>query len=134
MEDEYFIMHQLGHFADANCLCIPTQIYRQATSAFGSTETGDSAPSSFQNAVISYLSEDITAVGEIFPEDQSIWSVLLMIFSSPNPLRYGKRCVPYSCRVFIKKSDWGYEKIFFYGLHFKSCITILGHTSPVGRG
>ena len=82
-------------------IVFPTQVDRQVTPALNSTEADDSAPSSGQNTIISYLSEDIMSVRQVFQENQSTWSVLLMLFSSSNPLRYGKRYVPY-CRVFSK--------------------------------
>ncbi|XP_015777661.1 PREDICTED: uncharacterized protein LOC107355591 [Acropora digitifera] len=59
-------------------------IDRQAPRALKSAETDDSALSSTQNTIISYLSEDIKSVREVFPEDQSMhmWSELLFVTSA----------------------------------------------------
>ena len=104
VEDERFVFC-VNSATSLMLIVFPTQIDRQATRALNSTETDDSALSSTQNTIISYLSEDIKSVREVFPEDQSMhmamWSVLLTFFSPSSPLRYGKRCVS-CCQVFSK--------------------------------
>ncbi|XP_029202600.2 uncharacterized protein [Acropora muricata] len=59
-------------------------IDRQAPRALKSAETDDSVLSSTQNTIISYLSEDIKSVREVFPEDQSMhmWSELQFVTSA----------------------------------------------------
>lgn len=88
MEDERFVFC-VNSATSLMLIVFPTQIDRQAPRALKSAETDDSALSSTQNTIISYLSEDIKSVREVFPEDQSMhmWSVLLTFFSPSSPLR-----------------------------------------------
>ena len=124
-----YLLHQLCAFAYVHCFHIATQIDRQATRALNSTETDDSVPSSIKNAVITYLSEDVKSVSEVFPEDQRMWSVLLIFFSPHDPLRYGKRCVPIT-ESFPSSPNGDVSRSLLRDLSVKSYLTILGSYLP----
>lgn len=114
---------ELGTCVYIHCFHIPSQTDKQATHALSSTEKEESAPSSFQNAVISYLSRDVKSVCKVFPEDQSMWSVLLIFLSLPTPLKCQKRCVPITSSF---PSPTGDLRSLLRVLSVKSYLTILG--------